>query len=323
MTQVPTDPITKVFSAEFGAPTYSANGVEMSLQIGKLSEAMAKAQAEIKNPGFDSTNPQFKSGYVSLAAITAEVRRAFSMHGLAVMQPAISGHDEAGMLYGCETIISHESGEWIRSTLLLPVIEEGRQSLVHTIGAILTYAKKYSLISICLICGDEDQDGNDAGGTRDKDKKAPIRKPAPEAQPEGSGTRAVPDNRAGFGEVGDTSVLKEPARTEFEKNDPNPVIATIRHSPTEPLPDDGSDASRDDDDGPKDLARVEVMLRVKEWTKCQNEDLGRCITIIGSKLNLRKRNGQYGDASYKKITKYAVMAMSDGVPWDALDPVKD
>lgn len=300
MTQVPTDPITKVFSAEFGAPTYSANGVEMSLQIGKLSEAMAKAQAEIKNPGFDSTNPQFKSGYVSLAAITAEVRRAFSMHGLAVMQPAISGHDEAGVLYGCETIISHESGEWIRSTLLLPVIEEGRQSLVHTIGAILTYAKKYSLISICLICGDEDQDGNDAGGTRDKDKKAPMRKPAPESQPEGSGTRAVPES--------------------------NPVLATIRPAPepdepkNEPTPDDEEEQ---EDDGPKDLARVEVMLRVKEWTKCQNEDLGRCITIIGSKLNLRKRNGQYGDASYKKITKYAVMAMSDGVPWDALDPVKD
>ena len=91
-------------------PAYNHLGVETSHNVGQLAAAMAKAQAEIVNPGFDSENPAFHSKYTSLAAVVAEVRRAFSMHELAVFQPVCSDHDDKGMLYGVRTLISNRSG---------------------------------------------------------------------------------------------------------------------------------------------------------------------------------------------------------------------
>jgi len=254
---------------DFNAPTYSDGGVEMSLTIGKLSKALAAAQIELKNPGFDSKNPHFGSRYASLAVTLEGARTVLGKHGLAIMQPTCD--DPAAGLYGVQTIISHESNEWIRSKTVLPLAKSGRGQIVHEIGGLYTYAKRYGLCSMLGIAGDEDLDGNVTGG----DLAAPPREEPPEANDPGSGTREV-------------------AKAE---------IAAVTDVP-----------------GEKDADRAMCILRVTEWSRCAPEELGRSVTAVGSKMNLRKAKGFYSSKQYKKIAEYCQEAMAQGTPWEAIVP---
>jgi len=120
--------------------------------ISQLATALAKAQGEMKNPPLDSTNPHFKSKYSSLASVRDTVTPILTKHGLAVVQ--LLGNDSAGNL-SCTTTLIHESGESIQTTLSIP----GKHD-AHGMGSCATYARRYTLMAICGVVGDEDDDGN-------------------------------------------------------------------------------------------------------------------------------------------------------------------
>lgn len=77
--------------------------------IKELSAALAKAQAELKNPYNTADNPYFKSKYAPLPDILNLVRPVLAKHGLALMQSPITGDGETGV----ESMILHSSGEYI------------------------------------------------------------------------------------------------------------------------------------------------------------------------------------------------------------------
>jgi hypothetical protein len=135
-----------------------------SESIKELASALAKAQGELKNPGFDSTNPHFKSKYASLAAVRDAVIPILSRHGLSVVQAPMY---EAGMA-GCETLLSHSSGEFVSGVLMLPVDKQN----AHGVGSSQTYARRYALMAFAGVVGDEDDDGN-AAVEKKVEKKAP------------------------------------------------------------------------------------------------------------------------------------------------------
>ena len=57
-----------------------------SPNVGKLSEALSKAQAEMQHAIKDSTNPHFQSKYADLASVIDALRPALTKYGLSVAQ---------------------------------------------------------------------------------------------------------------------------------------------------------------------------------------------------------------------------------------------
>ena len=128
--------------------------------IGKLSPALVKAQAEMAGAKKSVKNDFFKSKYANLEEVIAVAKDALSNHGLCFLQFPISGEGTAGV----ETIILHESGEYISNQFLLKCDKQTAQGM----GSAITYARRYGLQSACGIPS-EDDDGNAASA-----KKPPM-----------------------------------------------------------------------------------------------------------------------------------------------------
>jgi hypothetical protein len=62
-------------------------------------------------------------------------------------------------LMALRTVLMHESGEQLTSDLPLPIrFENGRGNAMQQLGSALTYARRYGLLSIYGLAGDEDDD---------------------------------------------------------------------------------------------------------------------------------------------------------------------
>jgi len=164
-----------------------------SESITHLATALAKAQAEMPVAVFDATNPFLKSKYATLGAVIQASRPILAKHKLSLVQfpiswpatgenrhltPALSPVEaerektraekdggaregyRGGVDYiGVESILTHESGEFVAERILIPLIEEKGKSKVQSAGSTLTYLRRYSWASILGMYSDEDSDG--------------------------------------------------------------------------------------------------------------------------------------------------------------------
>jgi hypothetical protein len=117
--------------------------------LGALAKALAGAQAELEDAKKDAVNPHFKNKYSSLSSVRAELRRVLPKYGLATPQTT-RPHGDAGVCV--VTWLVHESGEWIRGELFVPVGKKDAQGF----GSALTYARRYGLVTITGISADDD-----------------------------------------------------------------------------------------------------------------------------------------------------------------------
>jgi len=125
--------------------------VNKSETIGKLAKAIALAQLEVENAIKDTKNEFFKSSYADLAAVLNVIRPVFSKHNIAIVQlPSF-----AAPIASVETMLIHESGEFISNVCSSPVGKQDAQG----IGSAITYLRRYSLAAFCGIA-QEDDDGN-------------------------------------------------------------------------------------------------------------------------------------------------------------------
>ena len=138
-----------------------------SESIGNLALALSKAQGEMSNAAKDANNPHFKSRYADLASIMDACRSPLAKHGLAVSQLPCRENDGS---VGLTTILLHESGEFLGSSLTARPAQENPQ----VVGSLLTYLRRYALAAIVGVVSDDD-DGEAAA--------APARKPAPRQEP--------------------------------------------------------------------------------------------------------------------------------------------
>lgn len=140
--------------------------MEHSASIYKLSLALCKAQKKFKTAIKKSVNPYFKSKYADYAEVLSCVKEPLNSEGISILQ-AIQGDF-------VETILLHESGEWISSQakiICIPSFVKNKQDeIIHTFikpqdyGSAVTYARRYGLASLLSIDSDEDDDGNIANG---------------------------------------------------------------------------------------------------------------------------------------------------------------
>ncbi len=156
--------------------------------IGKLAEALAKAQGMMTTAKKDSDNPFFNSRYADLAACWEVCREPLAKNGLAIIQTTTPTTD--GTVRVVSTL-AHASGEWIRGELAVKPVKADPQG----IGSALTYARRYGLCSLVGIVADEDDDGEAAHGRGpgQKPQAAKPREPAKHAtQPANTSTPGNP-----------------------------------------------------------------------------------------------------------------------------------
>jgi hypothetical protein len=152
------------------------SSVRRSGTCNKLATALVAAQAEMKNPPKDSVNPHYKSRYADLATVRDTVMPTLVKFKLAVLQlpSELDGHP------ALTTILMHESGEWVETTIGLRPVKNDPQA----IGSALTYARRYALQALAGVAAEDDDDGNAASqprGNQQQQKPAPV--PAPQQQP--------------------------------------------------------------------------------------------------------------------------------------------
>ena len=149
-----------------------------SESITNLAAALAKAQAEMPVAVFDATNPFLKNKYASLGAVIQASRPILAKHKLSLVQFPISDTTSIGV----ESILTHESGEFVSERIVIPLTEERGKSKVQAAGSTLTYLRRYSWASILGMYSDEDSDGGSATGHH-----SPVQafqpKPAPALPP--------------------------------------------------------------------------------------------------------------------------------------------
>ena len=131
-----------------------------SESLANIAAALAKAQPKIEGAVKDKTNPHFRSQYADLGNVVDAIKPAIAEHGLSFVQcchPSDTGAD-------VETIILHESGEWIScGRIHVPATKHDAQGF----GSALTYARRYSL-SAAFGVAPEDDDGNAASKKQPK-----------------------------------------------------------------------------------------------------------------------------------------------------------
>jgi len=142
--------------------------VKHSESIKEIASALSKAQSVMGGAKKGSNNPFFKSKYADLGAVIEVLREPFAANGLSYSQFPIFESGSAGV----ETILMHDSGEWMSSVLLLPVVKHDAQGT----GSAITYARRYALQSIAGVPA-EDDDGNAASQqSKTATKAKPVKK---------------------------------------------------------------------------------------------------------------------------------------------------
>lgn len=146
-----------------------------SESLGKLAEALSKAQTQIKPATKDATNPHFKSSYADLTSVWAACRAALAANNLSVTQLPTSDAEAATV--GMITVLMHSSGEWIGSE----VSTRPRDFTPQSVGSAITYLRRYGLASVVGITADDD-DG-EAAQPANKPRAVPQSRQSPQAAP--------------------------------------------------------------------------------------------------------------------------------------------
>lgn len=141
--------------------------MEKSENINELATALAMAQAEMSNPVFDSKNPHFKSSYASLASVRNTVIPVLAKHGLSVIQDVKDV--ENGVT--CVQMLMHKSGQWMQTSGLRVPVDKNN---AHGYGSATTYARRFSLMALTCVVGDDDDDYINVASETKKQNKTEI-----------------------------------------------------------------------------------------------------------------------------------------------------
>jgi hypothetical protein len=135
-----------------------------------LTEAIAKARAEMKAPKMDKEASMGQGRtyrYASLASVLDSVLPALTKHGITLLQPCSMGDGVVSV-----TTQLQLGEQTVETTLSAPLSRGG----FHEMGSAITYLRRYGLSSLLAICADEDEDGHAAeAAAQAAPKRAPSR----------------------------------------------------------------------------------------------------------------------------------------------------
>lgn len=137
--------------------------IEHSENITTIAAALLAAQAKMGGAKRDARNPHFKSTYATLETVIETAKPALQAQGIAFLQAP--GQLVDGALEVTTMLIHGESGQWVRSTLHVPLQKRDPQG----VGSAITYACRYSLMAMLGIPATDD-DGEGAMERQPKSK---------------------------------------------------------------------------------------------------------------------------------------------------------
>jgi len=154
-----------------------------SESIKALAKALNGCQSEIEPA--KKTSKSHHGTYSDLSEVINAIKVPMAKHGLSFSQFPISEEQKCGV----ETILMHESGEWMSDRFLLAPSKQDPQGY----GSAISYARRYALQSIFGLPA-EDDDGNKALPTKKPYKPAakPIPLPTPKEIPPMPTPKIVP-----------------------------------------------------------------------------------------------------------------------------------
>lgn len=147
--------------------------IETSQAVNEIFAAIHAAQGSMRGVAKDSANPHFKSRYASLENVIDAARPALQASNLAFTQAPGALIDGA---IEVTTMLMHTSGQWLRSTLHVPLQKRDPQG----VGSAITYGCRYALMAT-LGLPPVDDDGEAA-----MDRTPPLKagySPPPKAPP--------------------------------------------------------------------------------------------------------------------------------------------
>jgi hypothetical protein len=145
--------------SDFDADTVTyerESALQFSDSFSALAKALVAASGKMDGVRKNANNPAFKSKYADLAAVVEAVQPALLEAGLIAIQGATTSHNGVCEVT-VETMLLHESGEWVKSALTMRPTKSDPQG----IGSAITYARRYGLQALCGVAP-EDDDGNAA-----------------------------------------------------------------------------------------------------------------------------------------------------------------
>jgi len=149
--------------------------MKTSNTINKISADLVKVMAEVKDVVKNSSGYGYK--YASLDEVLKMVRPIAAKNNIAILQ---SSELQEGIVK-VETTLLHSSGEYIVSEVQAPYIELKGMNSYQSLGAAITYLRRYSLSNVFAISSEEDTDAN---ATSKQDNSKPQNNPQ---QPQNNG----------------------------------------------------------------------------------------------------------------------------------------
>ncbi len=158
--------------------------MKKSDSIVELAKALSELQVEMPIVPMNATNLFFNnSRYADLNSIIQTIKPILGKHGFSILQPNSSFVQDGITYVGVNTILMHNSGEWIEDSIFLPINDvkqtdddneqrDGDQKKKkktpnhpQKAGIAITYLRRYGIASILGLSSEEDTDGNDTGHT--------------------------------------------------------------------------------------------------------------------------------------------------------------
>lgn len=146
--------------------------MKTSESITKIASALLKAQKDMEGAKKDSNNPFFKSKYADYNSVLEACKAPLNDNGISILQPHRIDNVDGNIYMVVETILLHESGEFISGETK---VEVSKVNDPQALGSAQSYARRYGLQSLVSLPS-EDDDGESAMNRTEK--KSSFAKPA-------------------------------------------------------------------------------------------------------------------------------------------------
>lgn len=134
-----------------------------------ISKALAAAWGAIETPKHNTNvvvkkrdGGTYEFSYTDLDGIFEAIKKIYQENKIAVIQNAHTVTEDGSVYVAVETMLLHESGEWVKSEALRAPAAPGMQDL----GGQITYMKRYSLSAMLGIATEKDDDANGVSGNQ-------------------------------------------------------------------------------------------------------------------------------------------------------------
>jgi hypothetical protein len=129
--------------------------MQTSEQIDLISAAMSAFTGEVQDVSKSVQGFGYKYGAID--AYLRVARPLLAKNGLALVQAPYSSDDTVTVT----TLLTHSSGQWIKSELCLLIEKKKGMSDAQCAGMVITYARRYALSSMLGMASEDDDAARD------------------------------------------------------------------------------------------------------------------------------------------------------------------